>query len=303
MKFYFKKINILPFKFNFILTFKSNFILFFIFIFIFAFAFTFPIKTDTQVWNTDLSSSLIKAKKINKPLLLDFFATWCGFCRKMREEIYPSKLVSEITNNFVLVRINGEVNPNLMKKFGVSSYPTVILLNQNGEPLDTIIGLISEFELSKRLINFLENSKKNDLINSKLNLTSKDLNTLYDGGAFFFEKKNYKNAENLFFKAWLLNKNLKKENSNYIKVRQSLYNSNISCMHQEKYNIAAKRWDLYIAKYGVTHREYKYARYYRGISNFFLGNKSKARLDLIFASEYLPDENLRANAKSYLQIN
>ena len=135
-----------------------------------------------------------------------------------------------------------------MKKFGVSSYPTIILLNQNGEALDTIIGFIREYELSKRLINFLENSKKNDLINSKLNLTSKDLNTLYEGGSFFFEKKNYKNAENLFFKAWLLNKNLKKENSNFIKARQSLYNSNISCMHLEKYNIAAKRWGLIYSK-------------------------------------------------------
>ena len=36
---------------------------------------------------------------------------------------------------------------------------------------------------------------------------------------------------------------------------------------------------------------------------FFWVTKAKLVSDLIFASEYLPDENLRANAKSYLQIN
>lgn len=57
--------------------------------------------------------------------LVEFYATWCGYCQKQRPIL---KELSE--NNIWIGTVDSDKNPNLVKKYGVSGYPTFILFKE-----------------------------------------------------------------------------------------------------------------------------------------------------------------------------
>ena len=70
------------------------------------------------------------ARQSEKPVLLDFYAEWCGPCRML------SPIVEEIANerDDVLVgKINVDENPQLAQQFGVVSIPTLVVLKNGAE--------------------------------------------------------------------------------------------------------------------------------------------------------------------------
>lgn len=76
----------------------------------------------------------------NRPVLLDFFATWCGPCRMV------SPLVDEIADEcpeYVVGKINVDEEGELAEKFGVSAIPTLLVL-KNGKESKRAIGAQSK---------------------------------------------------------------------------------------------------------------------------------------------------------------
>ncbi len=260
-----------------------------------------------EVWLHDINKAIYIAKRDKKPLLLDFYTVWCGFCRKLQTQVYPKEIVRVETNKFVLVRIDGEKRPDLMQAYGVSSFPTIIALDYQGTEIERVNGLLNHIELSNRLKLAAQNARYSENLLEKLNQNPQTIDSLYETGARFFQAKNYRQAEQLFYRAWSLYKDKKEYPLNSLslkekKINQCLYNASICSMHQENYKKAVRMWDMYIKRTKVSYREYKYARYYRGISYFYMGNKIKAKEDLKYSSDYLPDSELRANAKSLLGV-
>ncbi len=89
-----------------------------------------------QNFNTEVVQS-------EKPVLLDFWAEWCGPCRMV------SPIVDEIgeeTNNIKVGKINVDDEPELAQKFGIMSIPTLILM-KNGTEVKRLIGARSKSEL------------------------------------------------------------------------------------------------------------------------------------------------------------
>ncbi len=76
-----------------------------------------------------------QAKAENKPVLYMLYASWCPHCHKMRDEIFPDKEVSEVLKkNFLVAAQDVELEGGraLAKKFSVSSYPTFVVLDKDG---------------------------------------------------------------------------------------------------------------------------------------------------------------------------
>lgn len=81
--------------------------------------------------------------KADKPVLVDFWAEWCGPCQMMGPIVDE---VAEEKNDIIIGKLNVDTQPEIALRYNVMSIPTLIVF-ENGEEAQKSIGLISKEEL------------------------------------------------------------------------------------------------------------------------------------------------------------
>ena len=82
------------------------------------------------------------------PVLIDFWAPWCGYCTKL-SPIFD-ELSAEIGDKVKCVKISVDENKALAQKYGVMSLPTMILL-KNGEQIEKMMGFMPKSAISDKI--------------------------------------------------------------------------------------------------------------------------------------------------------
>lgn len=80
------------------------------------------------------------ASQTSKPMLVDFTATWCGWCKKLEQDVFSNKEMISLSQQFVCIRVDGDERRDLASKFGVDGYPTTLILDASGQELGRIVG-------------------------------------------------------------------------------------------------------------------------------------------------------------------
>jgi thioredoxin 1 len=88
--------------------------------------------------------------KSDKPVLVDFWAPWCGPCRALGPTI--DKLADLYSGRVKVGKLNTDENPETAVKYGITGIPQVLLFKGSDQPAERVVGLTSQGNLEK-LIN------------------------------------------------------------------------------------------------------------------------------------------------------
>ena len=91
----------------------------------------------------------VEVTQAGKPVVVDFFATWCGPCKTLAPRL--AALAGEYGDRIKFVAVNVDQSPALAAKFNVQGIPTLLFFGNDGKVADSSVGLISLQALRAKL--------------------------------------------------------------------------------------------------------------------------------------------------------
>lgn len=137
----------------------------------------FAITMNAQNWMHSLEGAKKTALASNKLILVDFWATWCGPCRKMDSNTWSKKEVTDLMQNFVPLKIDVDEHKSIAKSYGVRGIPNVLILDANGKVIYSGVGYRNKSQMVETLTDYM----------AEMSFLQKEL-------IAFYKKSNYSTA-------------------------------------------------------------------------------------------------------------
>jgi thioredoxin 1 len=108
------------------------------------------VSKPIAVTDADFETQVLKA---DQPVLVDFWATWCGPCKMMAPVL--DQLASETEGVLTIAKVDVDSNPAIAGTLGIRSIPTLVLFKE-GQPVDQIVGFRPKGQIVKQLSKHVE---------------------------------------------------------------------------------------------------------------------------------------------------
>jgi thioredoxin 1 len=102
--------------------------------------------TPTVVTDETFNQAVLKS---DQPILVDFWAVWCGPCRMVAPVV--DEIAREQEGKLKVMKLDVDENQNTAMAYGVMSIPTLILF-KNGQPVERIVGFRPKADMEKKIL-------------------------------------------------------------------------------------------------------------------------------------------------------
>ena len=138
-------------------------------------------------WYLDWDEGMAAAKKEKKPVVVDFYADWCGYCKKMDKETFAApEIKHRFVNGWIAIKIDIEdknktatvdgntmTHAELVRYFRVTGFPTYLFIDKEGKPVSPYSGYVPKERFGQLLDYFKDevytkNIKFNEYIKNNI---------------------------------------------------------------------------------------------------------------------------------------
>jgi thiol:disulfide interchange protein len=100
-----------------------------------------PANAREVAWET-YEAGMARARQEGKPVMVDFMAAWCVWCKRLDQDVYTNAEVVALSREFVCIKVDGDRRPDLTRTYRVDGYPTILFLDQHGGTLNRVNGYV-----------------------------------------------------------------------------------------------------------------------------------------------------------------
>ena len=114
--------------------------------------------------NLSFADALKQAKKENKLVMVDYYTTWCGWCKVLDKKTYSNQAVGEYADaNLVSLKIDAEKGEGveLVRKSKIQGYPTIIFYDGDGKEVSRVVGYVEASAFLERMKMAVSNKAAN----------------------------------------------------------------------------------------------------------------------------------------------
>jgi len=122
---------------------------------------------DGIEWMYDYTAGLERARIERKPVMIDFYTSWCYYCKVLDARTYTDPGVMASSQGFVCLKINAEKEKQLARDFKIGGYPIIVFLSRNGEEINRIYGYVKAPPLKAELDRIMTDTGRLDILSEK----------------------------------------------------------------------------------------------------------------------------------------
>ena len=188
---------------------------------------------------------LARAKQENKYVFVDFFATWCGPCKRMDEKTFTDAKVQDLLNSMIPADWDAEKDPHvaIAKQYKVSAYPTLLVIGPDGKEVDRYLGYMDPADFIKTIDGYRNGVGTIAALEKQLKASPDNVELLYQVGTKHAEAGRSELA------AEPLNKVLKLDPNNKERNPEILYSLGEAYYMDAKYADAKPYFNRLVTEY------------------------------------------------------
>lgn len=202
-----------------------------------------PARSSSITWERDYEKAVERARAEKKLIVADMFTDWCVLCKKMDAETFAEpQLIKKMADQYVWLKLNTETEEDgmrLQKEFAILTYPTILVLDAEGEEVDRVGRFLAAPQFTETVESFVNNPDSHFSLKKAVQEHPDSVSARYALAEKLLNQNNYLKAAPQFQKVIELDPENREG-----KTDLGQYNLALCLASQEKFDEAIAQLDL-----------------------------------------------------------